>query len=144
MRQIKFRVWDKQRESMVYDFYRFQQEPSGECRYCETWQDDEDGKYSNCEVMQFTGLLDSQGKEIYEGDILETQYHHIVKVAVHNFRMCLIALSPDLQSRCHHFDFVDVLTTQEDGEWSGVTSTTIIGNEFLNPELLPPAKEAAK
>lgn len=58
MREIKFRAWDKYKKMMVApydgDFIKWHA-PSN-------WRD--------CyEVMQFTGLLDKNGKEIYEGDV---------------------------------------------------------------------------
>ena len=55
MRTLKFRAWDDQTKQMVY-------------------QDDQMtnykilGRYTN--VQQFTGLLDKNGKEIYEGDCI--------------------------------------------------------------------------
>ena len=58
-REIKFRVW-------------------GEANGMTTWEDD---RYNVCELiadkkngrilMQYTGLKDKNGKEIYEGDVLE-------------------------------------------------------------------------
>ncbi len=60
-RELKFRAWDKHKKAMIFpyegDFIRWHA-PSN-------WRD--------CyEVMQFTGLTDKNGKEIYEGDILQT------------------------------------------------------------------------
>jgi len=62
MRTLKFRAWDDQTKQMVY-------------------QDDQMtnykilGRYTN--VQQFTGLLDKNGKEIYEGDILQYKYYYV-------------------------------------------------------------------
>lgn len=72
-REIKFRAWDTFNERMVYEPYYFRQAEPGNkdpMEYAEYWQDVDDGVWRPCHIMQFTGLLDKNGKEIYEGDII--------------------------------------------------------------------------
>jgi len=63
MREIKFRAWDKEKKEWVYfglnEVYGMGQDlPNGYA------------KIDFDKLMQYTGLKDKNGKEIYEGDIV--------------------------------------------------------------------------
>jgi len=65
MREIKFRAWDGQFKNMYYGSL------SQDRWYSLTgFLDVSSGGIEGLEVMQFTGLKDKNGTEIYEGDIL--------------------------------------------------------------------------
>ena len=61
MRQIKFRGWDNQTNEMLSP----EQMLAGDGLYFAV-----SGKNNAVIPMQYTGLLDKHGKEIYEGDIV--------------------------------------------------------------------------
>jgi len=78
LREIKFRAWDKEESKMIYEVEKTYDHGchgygAMESNFGEVL---ENGIY---EVMQFTGLRDKNGKEIYEGDILsDGEYNYRV------------------------------------------------------------------
>ena len=131
---IKFRAWDKiQNKMLLPDNIEF---INGQAYWAEA-STDGNGSYSNdgkvdgigalleggigalFELEQFTGLKDMNGKEIYEGDILENRkYRSIVKFTNGKFLA-------DVVGTISRFDLI--------GETHG---SKVIGNVHENPELL--------
>lgn len=107
-REIKFRAWDGMDDVMRYDI---SVTVNGNAEA--SWGKE---KYDWI-LMQYTGLKDSAGKEIYEGDIVEVN-----------------GLQYKIMFRGLGFWFVD---SDNDG-WvydPSVYRITVIGNVFENPEL---------
>lgn len=84
---------------------------------------------TNCKLMQFTGLHDKNGKEIYEGDIVRVLYDE-------DF------MGKDKDTNCEvRYEKKLAMFVLDDG--SGLTpdcfetdaELTVVGNVFENPEL---------
>ena len=83
-----------------------------------------DAKFNDVELMQYIGLKDKNGKEIYEGDILfESFGERYYKVVFENggFRA---EFKGDFDE--HSFDLIDVVAQ----------GCEIVGNIYENPELM--------
>ena len=137
MREIKFRAWDKSDKKMLFFDGIFNRKP-----YTETStfvQYESFPKYHDIELMQYTGLKDDNGKEVYEGDILnlsldydnEEKWTAIVEFGNPN---CTNIWGWHLRpiTKCGYNP--DILLWVE-SESHGI-NCKVIGNAFENSELL--------
>lgn len=131
MREIKFRAWDKDNELMIYsegntnDDFTFIVEKGGlQFYYINT---DRHLMESNSINMQYTGLKDKNGKEIYEGDVLIWYINDkIIKAPVYyDNRQALFWMGKEIKM---HGGLV--LNDWMRGEYE------VIGNIYEHPHLL--------
>ena len=128
-RQIKFRAWDRKRKRFSYfHLHQFGIDVPIESYYPVVLHRSDDDElyrleYQGIEFCQYTGLVDCDGKEIYEGDIL------------------------DFDEREWGGRFKPEVVWMENiiGDWNYCGSLSdvkdwrkVIGNIYENPELLKP------
>ena len=118
MKEIKFRIWDKWSKNMF--FWDDLSEHYIPCNYKECF-----------ELLQYTGLKDKNGEEIYKGDIVaqfcfnDPRFRHEVKYFNGAFGYVLLEVFHAYSSN-EHFNWVDGKSERIE----------IIGNIYENPELL--------
>ena len=124
MREIKFRIWVKDRKEIfevvlinyVSKKVTYILEKIGHLLSIR------DAKFNDIEFMQYTGLKDKNGKEIYEGDI----------VTLHNSKYKVIFNSKEARFVLRDDEFeMNIPFTNNNNE-----RMEIIGNVYENPELL--------
>ena len=121
MRDIKFRVWDNERNAMFnsksvdIDFFEGKIEiTSDTIRYDEVYTDE----IKDFELMQYVGCKDKNNKEIYEGDIVKTKEH--IGQIIYSKGMFFIDVKGDF--------YLPIYNVSEFME--------VIGNIYENPELI--------
>lgn len=138
MRKIKFRAWNKETHKMVFQcdmndslenkeyYFTLNEDSVDLLRY-----DEDYSAYVNCnaDIMQYTGIKDAEGKEIYEGDIVKASEcipgeDFIGKVIYDEWGGCYFMIR------------------EGEGNYCKITidleyySHYVIGNIYENPELL--------
>lgn len=141
MREIKFRAWDKQRKCWLGSFDTIQD--NGEevtiWDYIKIFSDEKlilsDVVYP-VDIEQYTGLKDRNGKEIFEGDIVESESDMVnwstgEKTGIKAPKERRVIRWNDSQGRFCYRDDSWVIHQHHLTEFY-----TVIGNIHENPELL--------
>lgn len=131
MRELKFRVWDKQKKEWFpiknglilvlngEDTHLAFNTKSGPYRIPDT-KEEGTGLNRWC-VQQYTGLKDKNGREIYEGDILKHEFYLKNPTSIVRW---------SLEFEDHHPGWMIWSFTDQGGEME------VIGNIHENPELI--------
>lgn len=117
MREIKFRAWDKK------DKRWWTAGKDGDWFYRDG---NEIKAIKDVELMQFTGRLDKNGKEIYENDLVKGKFNHSHLGFI------------DVEGQLIMDEFMWCIETKDGDIYSlnRLSYLEIIGNIYSNPELL--------
>ena len=139
MREIKFRVWNKTDEEMCYlleNGWSFG--PSEEVRAF-SWEDVFAAQEQDLIPLQYTGLKDKNGREIYEGDVIR----YIKVFYTDCSREEIEEVSDPVIGSFYYAEDLYPGIQFEDGTgslfWPGTIDSDefeVIGNIHENPELL--------
>lgn len=140
MREIKFRAWDKERKEMIFQSdnttktnsvmeTQFTFDDMGPWVVTRNYLAAAWNEIKSFELMQYTGLKDKNGVEIYEGDILSTDLSRPYLIVEYR--------NGGFMYQCHddgkdYYDFM--LST--DAETNQDKYSEVIGNIYENPELI--------
>jgi uncharacterized phage protein (TIGR01671 family) len=146
-REIKFRAWDKEDSRMIVH-----EQELIPLKVCSLGVLRLDPHYANnlweimpidrFHIMQFTGLLDKNGKEIYEGDIGEIRTHSgrierfTVEWGIHRRKM-KSGWTVDIPAFAFMVDgkpTFPIVENYQNGH--DLDIITVIGNIYENPDLL--------
>ena len=118
MREIKFRAWDLDKKIMFNACF------VGIGKVFSMTKTFKPSKQlENVIVMQFTGLKDKNGKEIYEGDIVKANINNVVSIGK-------VVYIDDWAM------FQTEFTIGNIGRYNCYEADEVIGNIYENPELL--------
>jgi len=133
LREIKFRAWDKKAKIMLYSFLINSKGDTFIIKDIEQYEPNvfnaEIPSIESVVVMQYTGLKDKNGKEIYEGDVVKyCNRTHVVEYIYGMFTIKKFIRSNEKEL---------VQLPVKDFAWGELE---VIGNICENPELIKEVK----
>ena len=138
MREIKFRAWDEKEKCWVCGFAIHQngmfsdwagcKEVNGKCYADANWEQLKN--IPHIKIMQYTGKKDKNGREIYEGDLLQHPNGTIAEIKYSDDLAAFVAVY--VRDGNTEMDYLDKEI---------VSKCKIVGNIYENPELLEVEEE---
>lgn len=122
MRELEFRVWDYATKKFIFDQYIVLGNMASYSG----------AKVPNWIIEQFIGLLDKNGRKIFNGDIVKCKYGHIGQVTWEEHDVCFNVTEYYSSSDDH-----PTMAFFEGGPFE------VIGNIHENPELLNPPDDVS-
>lgn len=120
MREIKLRAWDKVKSEMLFDFFVHSYEQELYWDAAVLYDDMSYAEASRFDLMQYTGLLDKNDKEIYEGDVVKGRMGQLRQVCWYESEARYMLEYPN--GNCQVMQYMT--------EWE------VIGNIWEHPHLL--------
>ncbi|OCA84452.1 hypothetical protein A8F94_17290 [Bacillus sp. FJAT-27225] len=129
MREIKFRAWDN-RNKFMHDWDSLKS----------TWKFSAIETHEFLTFLQYTGLKDKNGREIYEGDVVEERWHNPL-AGGQNVDRYEVTLAPSTLYIMKH--------SSGEQRWDRTlfmrgNHVEVIGNIYDNPELLNHPKDKTR
>ena len=117
MREIKFRVWSNEGSEMInWNELFFAPDLK------EFLINDDDAYYSK--IMQYTGIKDKKGKEIYDGDVIMSETYGIPMTIEFDEKYASFYCHESGGGEDDHLNMLEAAQSE------------VIGNIYENPELL--------
>lgn len=139
MRDLKFKAWDKvnQRMCQVLSLEYWDPEPGAEFVLGGCYLVPECRRFRNIEeleLLQYTGIKDSKGSEVYIGDIVKGTYTAYQGYAMPRQvieEVCEVKYDEDMQLEPLHERAGDY-----DELWMNIATFEVIGNIYEHPHLI--------
>ena len=136
-RPIKFRVWDKKYKRFWREIEPFHFILNNSDKHT-TYESIDDFNeivinLERFEIQQFTGLKDKNGREVYEGDIIQNSIDHPIL-----FEIIYHKQHAAFKQRLINKDFPRIQPSSL--EFMNIMRVFVVGNVFENPELLVNSK----